>query len=125
MADAPGARPRRLVIPLHPDHPASAPRARVPAAIRAAAARLRVPAELAAVLRICGRGTLEFLAPALLLAVGAALLALLVASVASALGVRGVQAGTVAATAGRWTLLASAGCALTWRGCTVARARWR
>jgi hypothetical protein len=125
MADAPGARPRRLVIPLHPDRPASAPRFRVPAALRAAAGRLRVPAELAVVLRMSGRGTLEFLAPALFLALGTTLLALLGGSVAGALGVRGFHAAALATTAGRWTLLASTGCALAWRGCTLARARWR
>ncbi|HEU4454080.1 MAG TPA: hypothetical protein VFR81_13515 [Longimicrobium sp.] len=125
MADAPQPRPTRDVIPLHPGRATDPPRPRWPAALLAAMPRVRVPAELAALLRVNARGALEFLAPALFLALGAALLALLAGRVAAALGVKGVSAGAIAATAGRWTLLASAGGALARRGVTLARARWR
>lgn len=125
MADAPQPRTTRDVIPLHPGRAADPALPRWPAALLAAVPRVRVPAELAALVRVNARGALEFLAPALLLALGTALLALLAGSVAAALGVQGVSAGAIAATAGRWTLLASAGGALARRGVTLARARWR
>lgn len=125
MADAPQPRPTRDVIPLHPGRAADPALPRWPAALLAAMHRVRVPAEVAALLRVSARGALEFVAPALLLALGAALLALLAGSVAAALGVKGVSVGAAAATAGHWTLLASAGGALAWRGVTLARARWR
>jgi hypothetical protein len=125
MADAPQPRPTRDVIPLHPGRAADPAFPRWPAALLATLRGVRVPAELSALVRVNARGTLEFLAPALLLAFGAALLALLAGSVASALGVKGVSAGAIAATAGRWTLLATAGGALARRGITLARARWR
>ena len=125
MADLPQPRPQRLVIPLHPERAAEQAHVRVPAALLAVLHRVRVPPELAAMVRVNAADALQFLAPALLLAVGAALLALLVGSIAAALGVRDVSAGALAATAGRWTLLATAGGALAWRGLTLARARWR
>lgn len=125
MADAPQPRPRRDVIPLHPGRAADPTPPRWPAALRAAMRRVRAAAKLAALLRVNARGVLDFLAPALLLSVGAALLALLAGSVATALGMEGVSVGAVAATAGRWTLLASAGGALARRGATLARTRWR
>ena len=124
MADAPQPRPQRLVIPLHPERAEQA-HARIPAALLAAIHRVRLPPELTALIRVNSGGALRFLAPALLLSVGAALLALLVGSVAAALGVREVSTGAIAITAGRWTLLATAGGALAWRGVTLARARWR
>lgn len=125
MTNAPQPRPTRDVIPLHPGRAADPALPRRPAALLAAMSRVRVPAELAALVRVNARGALEFVAPALLLALGAALLALLAGSVATALGVQGVSAGAIAATTGRWTLLASAGGALARRGVTLARARWR
>jgi hypothetical protein len=122
MADAPQPRPQRLVIPLHPERPGEA-HVRVPAALLATIHRARLPAEFGALVRVNAAGTFQFLAPSLLLAAGAALLALLAGSIAAALGVRDVSAGTVAVTAARWTLLATAGGALAWRGLTLARTR--
>lgn len=113
MADAPQPRPQRLVIPLHPERAAEQARVRLPAALLDAIRRVRVPAELAALVRVNTVGALQFVTPALLLAMGAALLALLVGSVAAALGVREVSAGAIAITAGRWTLLATTGGALS------------
>ena len=110
MADAPGPRPQRDVIPLHPDRPARR--------------RPQLPPELAALLRESARGLLGFFMPAVLLALGAFLLALLAASVAAACGLPAVRPLTLAATAGRWTLLASAGGALALRGSRLARIRW-
>ena len=125
MADAPQPRPVRDVIPLHPGRIGVPARVRFPTALLAAARELRVPAELVELVRVsAGRGS-RFFAPAFLLAVGASLLALLGGSVAAALGMADVGAGTVAVTAGGWTLLATAGGALAWRGVRLARARWR
>lgn len=124
MADASQSRPHRLVIPLHPERAGEA-RMRIPAALVAAMHRLGFPAELAALVRFNASGALQFLAPALLLATAAALLALLAGSIAAALGMGGVNAGAIAVTAGRWTLLATAGGAMARRGVTLARARWR
>lgn len=118
MADAP-----RLVIPLHPERAARS-RMRF-AALFAAIRRMHLPEELAALARANAAGALQFITPAILLALGAALLTLLLGSIAAALGVRGVNAGAIAVTAGRWTLLATAGGALARRGLTLARLRWR
>jgi hypothetical protein len=125
MADAPQPRPSRDVIPLHPERIARPAGVRFPAALLAAFRELRVPAELAALFRVNARRAARFFAPALLLAAGAALLALLAGSAAAALGMRGVSPGAVSATAGAWTLLATAGGALGWRGARLASARWR
>lgn len=100
MADAPQPRPVRDVIPLHPRRIDVPARVRFPTALLAAARALRVPAELAELVRVsAGRGS-RFFAPAFLLAAGAALLALLGGSVSAALGVADVGAGAGAATAG-------------------------
>jgi hypothetical protein len=114
MADAPRPCPERDVIPLHPHRPAPR-RLRLP----------QLPPEIAALLRESGRKALGFFAPALFLAAGATLLALLAGCVAGALGLRIPTAAALAVTAGEWTLLATAGGALARRGLRLAAVRWR
>lgn len=125
MAEAPQPRPMRDVIPLHSERAAEPVGRRSPTALLSVLRELRVPPDVAALVRVNAREALQFFAPSLLLALGAALLALLAGRVATALGLPGVSAGTVATTAGGWTLLATGGGALAWRGVTLACTRWR
>jgi hypothetical protein len=129
MTPTPPPRAHADVIPLFPNQASSTPRPRLsipPALLRFLGGfrGLRVPSELATIGRELARKAVEFLAPALLLAVGAAMLALLAGSIALALGAHAVNPTAVAAKAGRWTLLATTGGALLRRGLSLARGRW-
>lgn len=129
MTPTPPPRAHADVIPLFPTQASAGPRLRLrlpPALLRVLSGLrgLRVPAELATVGRELARKAVDFLAPAVLLAVGAAMLALLAGNIALALGADAVNPTAVAATVGRWTLLATAGGALLRRGISLARSRW-
>ncbi|HET6232187.1 MAG TPA: hypothetical protein VFE05_19085 [Longimicrobiaceae bacterium] len=109
MADSPSFRG---VIPLFPGAPP-------------APTRSPLSPEVMLLLRSHGAATLRFLSPALLLACGAAMVALVVASIARALG--WTEAGVVAfaATVAAWTFLGAGGFAVAARGIVLALARWR
>jgi hypothetical protein len=124
--------PTVRVIPLHPNAPATAARFPLLAPIHAlrdsglvrTLQAIRVPAELATVGREVAGKAASFLAPGVLLAVGAALLGLLAGHVLVALGADAVDPLLIGGTAGRWTLLATTGGALAARGYQLARSRW-
>ncbi|MDB4949414.1 MAG: hypothetical protein JWM27_2063 [Gemmatimonadetes bacterium] len=109
MADSPSFRG---VIPLFPGAPP-------------APTRPPLTPELMLLLRNWGAATLRFLFPALLLACGAAMVALTGASIGRALGWTQTSAAAFAATVAVWTFLGAGGFAVAARGVVLALARWR
>jgi hypothetical protein len=133
MPDTP--RPTR-VIPLHPNRPGATARPVLPtslltllksvrdSALVRTLSGIRIPGELKTLSREATGRAVSYLAPSLLLALGAGLLGLLAGHVLRALGAGSVDALVVGGTAGRWTLLATMGGALAARGYRLARSRW-
>lgn len=132
MADAPHQHPTpRVVIPLFPERAAErsthrlAPLLQLQARLRPVLDQLRLPAELRAAVGSAATKLLGFTAPSVLLAGGVMVFSILAALIATACGIRGVDATTIGFTAGGWTFLGTTGYALTKRGWSLALLRWR
>jgi hypothetical protein len=129
MTPTPPPPARRHVIPLFPDRPAAGwrlpariPETFLPLVIRVRA--IRLPPEVATIGREAAGKGFNFLAPAILLAAGASVLALLAGNIAVAAGRDTLNPAAAAATTGAWTFIATTGGALLKRGLYLARTRW-
>lgn len=129
MTPTPPPSARRHVIPLFPDQPAAGwrLRARIPETLLPLVIRvrgIRISPDVATMGREAAGKGFNFLAPAILLAAGAAVLALLAGNIAVAAGRDTLNPAAAAATTGAWTFLATTGAALLKRGLYLARSRW-